>query len=237
MVFNMLVFDIESDGLLGSATTIWCLSILDTEAHDGLTHYGPDDVKHGLERLMDAGYIVGHNIIGYDLALIKKIYPWFQYNLKQLDDTFIMSSLFEPDRPGGHSVEQYAIEFGGEQKVYNEDWSQYSDTMKARNMSDVRIQAKIWDKLKGEKESWDWSKSLALEYRIAEIHAQQVIAGVQFDIDKAYELADNICLEIQAIDDRLSQILPMQVVRGGEVATPYKLDGTLSKRAIDWFNV
>ena len=229
-----LVFDAEADGFLYPATQVWCITTMDADTGE-LVHYDPSSIINGLKELMDADMIVGHNCIGYDLALFKKLYPWFKYDLKKVHDTFIMSSLFEPDREGGHSVEQYAKEFGGEQKVQNEDWSQYTENMKERNISDTRIQMKIWQKLKKELTAWDWSKALALEYRIAEVHAQQVLAGVQFDIDKAYELADEIALKIQDIDVKLNRELPMRVIRGGVVDKPFKLDGTLSKRVEDWY--
>jgi len=228
-----IVFDAEADGLLYDAKRVWCITL--GVVGDGTYHYGPDIIDHALRVLMEADHIVGHNSIGYDLALFKKLYPWFDYDLKKCDDTFIMSSLFEPDREGGHSVEQYAKEFGGEQKVQNEDWSQYTPLMKERNISDVRIQMKIWEKLKKEKEAWDWSKALTLEYRIAEIHAQQVLAGVQFDIDRAYELADEIALKIQAIDVKLDQELPMRVIQGTTVDKPFKLDGELKQVVARWF--
>jgi len=230
------VWDKEADGLLYDATRIWCMTTGNVETGE-IVHYGPNDIEAGLSSLASASRIVGHHCIGYDLALACKLFPGFHYDLKKVDDTFIMSSLFEPDRPGGHSVEQYAIEFGGEQKVQNEDWSQYTSLMKDRNISDVRIQMKIWEKLKKEKDSWDWSKALALEYRIAEIHAQQVLAGVQFDLDKAYELADEIALKIQAIDDKLNKELPMRVIQGTTVDKPFNRDGTLSKRAESWYGV
>jgi len=230
-----IVFDAEADGLLYDAKRVWCITLGYMETGQ-VVHFGPEVVETALEILRKCDHIVGQNCIGYDLALFKKLYPWFEYDLKRCDDTFIMSSLFEPDREGGHSVEQYAKEFGGEQKVQNENWSQYTPLMKERNISDVRIQMKIWEKLKKEKEAWDWSNALALEYRIAEIHAQQVLAGVQFDIDKAYELADEIALKIQDIDAKLDRELPMRVIRGTEVKAPFKLDGTLSKRVEDWFS-
>src|SRR5512139_1171427 len=120
-----LVWDKEADDLLYNATRIWCMTTGCVETGE-IVHYGPDEIDNGLLSLMDADHIVGHNCIMYDLALARKLHPWFNYDLKRVADTFIMSSLFEPDRVGGHSVEQYAIEFGGEQKVQNEDWSQYT---------------------------------------------------------------------------------------------------------------
>lgn len=228
-----LIADIESNGLLYSATTIHCISVLE-EGTDDVLHFGPSEISEGINVLEKADEVVWHNGIMFDIPLIHKLYG-VKLDLKKSQDTFIMSSLFEPDRPGGHSVEQYATELGGEQKVQNEDWSQYSDTMRQRNISDVRIQAKIWEKLKKEKEAWDWSRALALEYRIAEVHAQQVLAGVQFDLDRAYELADEIALKIQAIDDKLNKELPMRVIQGTTVEKPFKLDGTLSKRVEDWY--
>ena len=45
---------------------------------------------------MDADCIAGHNIIGYDLPVIKKIYPWFE-NPAVVIDTLVLSRLYHPD--------------------------------------------------------------------------------------------------------------------------------------------
>ena len=76
----MLVFDLETDGLLNDVTKIHCLVIYDSET-DTYLHYNDEGnsepIVRGIQRLEDADVIVGHNIISYDIPVIKKIYPWF----------------------------------------------------------------------------------------------------------------------------------------------------------------
>jgi DNA polymerase I-like protein with 3'-5' exonuclease and polymerase domains len=109
-----LIFDIETDGLLDTLTTIHSLVIFDTEknelfsccskvkgllgeerAEDGvpLTYYS---IETGLSLLMDADEIAGHNIIKFDIPAIKKLYPNFKPKGK-LFDTLLMSKLVYPD--------------------------------------------------------------------------------------------------------------------------------------------
>ena len=89
-----LVFDIEADNLLEDMSKIWCITI---QYGDNVQHYGPDQVEEAVRRLHDR-HIVGHNIIGFDIPAIVKFFPWFAPSA--VDDTFILSSLFEPDRLG-----------------------------------------------------------------------------------------------------------------------------------------
>ena len=82
----MLIFDLETDGLLCDVTKIHCLCIHDTETEQTMV-YNDQSFKHatdkpatepiirGLQYLEDAECIIGHNIIGYDLAIINKLYP------------------------------------------------------------------------------------------------------------------------------------------------------------------
>ena len=46
------------------------------------------------QRLQDADRIIGHNIIGYDIPVILKLYPWFG---KPVVDTLLLSRLYHPD--------------------------------------------------------------------------------------------------------------------------------------------
>ena len=66
----MLIWDIETDGLLDTVSKLWCLSIYDTET-DRLDSYSPADVTKGVERLSEALQqdipICGHNIINFDI--------------------------------------------------------------------------------------------------------------------------------------------------------------------------
>ena len=64
------VFDIEANGL--QPTEIFCLVAMDTET--GKTYeYGPDKIKEGIKLLQKANKLIGHNILGYDIPVIKNL--------------------------------------------------------------------------------------------------------------------------------------------------------------------
>ena len=80
----MLIFDLESNGLLYEATHIHCIVIYDTDK-GALYHYYEQlsnvngalphgTIRQGIERLVHASYICGHHICGFDVPLIQKLY-------------------------------------------------------------------------------------------------------------------------------------------------------------------
>ena len=143
------VFDIEANGLYDDADTIWCIVAKDI---DGLGMYSFDvnqphsqSIDFGLRILEEADELIGHNIIDYDLRLIKKLYPSFCPSGK-IFDTMILSPLLNPDRTGGHSLAQYGEELGVK-KPEHEDWSKFSPEMLHRCTQDVHINHKVYDTL------------------------------------------------------------------------------------------
>lgn len=78
-----LGYDIETDGLLDEVSTIHSLVIKDK--HTGETwscasedRAGYMSIEDGLDLLSESAINLGHNIIGYDDQVIKKLYPDFQ---------------------------------------------------------------------------------------------------------------------------------------------------------------
>ena len=78
----ILIFDIETDGLLEDTTTIHSLVIKDYETKkvysctNHSSFYTP--ITEGLQMLSEADLVIGHNIICFDLPAIKKLYPFFK---------------------------------------------------------------------------------------------------------------------------------------------------------------
>lgn len=141
-----LVFDTESDGFVFEASKIHVISIIPADREDNtMTSYYGKNIEAGLERLSEAGTIIGHNIIKHDIMLIQKLYPDWKPPL--VIDTLVLSALLNPERVGGHSIEAWAHRFGGEQKVQHEDWSQFSIPMLHRCESDTRLNKRVLHRL------------------------------------------------------------------------------------------
>ena len=95
----MLVFDLESDGLLDDVTRIHCLVIYDTDTDQTLVYNDEGDqepIVRGVQILQEAEVICGHNVIGYDIPVLQKIYPWFEPSALVVD-TLLLSRLYHTD--------------------------------------------------------------------------------------------------------------------------------------------
>ena len=148
-----IVGDLEADGLLDKATTIWCGTFYDTRGGAEKTYhieqdkYYVDNMLTWLNRLLNNKYyLVGHNLIGYDLPLINKL-KGVELPQDKIIDTYVLSRMFFPDIKGHkkpHSIEAWGERFGIP-KPEHEDWSKFSPEMLNRNKVDVVINTKLFE--------------------------------------------------------------------------------------------
>jgi len=103
-----LAFDIESNGLLDTMTTIHSIVMVDVDTgrgwsctdHPGYVSplgYEVMSIDEGLKLLMEAEEIIGHNIIKFDIPGIIQVKPWFSVSRERVTDTLIMSRLIWPE--------------------------------------------------------------------------------------------------------------------------------------------
>lgn len=89
-------FDLEADGLLDEATKMHCL-VWKLAGHEQPFFVATDALWYKLEAMFKCDILVGHNIIEYDLPLIKKLYDLDYHG--QVQDTLVMSRALNSDRP------------------------------------------------------------------------------------------------------------------------------------------
>ena len=159
----MIVFDIETDGLLNDCTQIHCLIAYDTETKETYTYSDcgtKEPVVRGVQLLSDAVCIAGHNIIGYDIPVLRKFYPWFDRSTGMVD-TLLFSRLLHPNlididkkrqwphMPlqlyGRHSLEAYGHRLGEYKGEFSKstDWKQFSPEMEEYCKQDVIVTTKL----------------------------------------------------------------------------------------------
>ena len=89
-----LLFDLETTPLNAQRTEIHCIVTLDYETGE-TTRYndigGDEPIVRAVTYLMDADTIIGHNIIGFDIPVIKKIYPFFEPKGRIIDTLLLLS--------------------------------------------------------------------------------------------------------------------------------------------------
>lgn len=232
------VYDLESDGLLYDATVIWCVVVKDLYTKE-VFKFPPNRIEEGLALLSTYDLIIGHNICGYDIPLILKLYPHFTY--KGARDTLCMSKLFNPERNTGHGLESYGIQFG-RYKPEHEDWTQYSEAMLHRCSEDVEINCLVYDHLVERYcKNWNWLNPLLLEQDFSRDQAYQELEGVDLDVDLAYRLIKQIDDEVGPLSETLYERIPDRCKPIGsnleDGVKPFKKDGNYTSKTQEFVNM
>ena len=162
-----IVFDLETNGLLHDLTRIHCLAIYDSttdtvETYNDEKNNNKYSISEGLGKLLVADTIVGHNIIGFDIPAISKLYNYFTPT-SRIVDTLLLSRLYHTDifdidhkhkwrhMPlqlyGRHSLESYGYRLGEYKGDFGKtsDWSEWSQEMEDYCAQDVVVTTKLCD--------------------------------------------------------------------------------------------
>lgn len=244
-----IIFDVEANGLnlpqydkkkdewVAVADRVWCICLQNVKSSEGISSYWHQQglrkstLRDALNLLSLADTLIGHNIIGYDLPLLKRLYNWEPRRGVKIVDTLILSRLLNPDR-GSHSLGSWGERLGYN-KVEHEDWTQYSPEMLIRCQTDVELNRRVYLALLEEMGEWDWSEAIELEHRFAEVMQRQEANGVLFDMGAAHTLEQRLSTEIEEIDsgyDLPGRYKPI----GVEVSRPFKINGQATRRCCDW---
>ena len=161
---QMLVFDCETNGLLHDVSEIHCIAIYDNTKEEPFVFNNQGDqsgpITEALHWLSSDDVLVGHNVINYDLPVLRKIYSWFDTDAS-IVDTLILSRLYHPNMMeidkkrniarmplqlyGRHSLESYGYrlqEYKGEFGKTT-DWQEWSQEMQDYCVQDVKVTTKL----------------------------------------------------------------------------------------------
>ena len=207
----MLIFDIETNGLLEDTTRLHCMAVHDT-ATGKTIGFDPATAQNGVRLLIDAlaqgETIAGHNIIAFDIPVLTKLYPDFivsRAQRAQIIDTLILSRLIYsnlettdlgPMRSGqlpsklstSHSLRAWGYRLGEYKGDYGEQenaWETYTPEMLDYCIQDVVVTAKLMERLMRA----DYSeRAIRLEHEVAWLMVQQERNGFPFDVEGARHL-------------------------------------------------
>ena len=221
-----LVFDIETDDL--KATKVWCIVAQDVDTNE-IFKFPPSKLDDGVKLLQSADRLIGHNIVGFDIPMIKKFFD-VDLTKKELLDTLVLSRLFNPTREGGHSLEKWGYKLGFK-KIEFEDYQNYSADMLNYCVRDVQLNTLVYKELK--KEARGFSKDpVCLEHSVSDIMKQQEVNGFKFDERSANLLLAELREQMQSIEDEVHKTFQPRLVDDKLVKPYIKKDGTLSKRGL-----
>lgn len=220
-----VVFDIETDGL--DATKIWCMVI--KELNGPIHKFGPDQLYQGINLLQEADVLIGHNIIGFDVPAIERL-----YNIKlkgKIKDTLVMSRLFNPVQENGHSLKTWGYRVGFPKKEQPDTFDTYTPDMLDYCARDVRLNEMVYNQLIKDGEGFS-NQSIQLEHDIIKITNHQEKAGFLFDDKQAMMFLAKLKTRISEVEDEVKETFKPKLV-DDKLVTPYiKKDGELSKRGL-----
>lgn len=183
---DVLLFDLESNGLMKHQgrpedTPVSLVHVLVVKDYNTKQRWvyrkndREDTIAQGVEQLKKASYIVGHNIIGYDVPVLEELYG-FTFKSDRMVDTIVMSRLmyanqFDMDMAyvkrgmlpgklmGSHSLESWGYrtgimkdEYMGDPAIadpkerYQRRWEKWNQSMEDYCVQDVEATEAILDK-------------------------------------------------------------------------------------------
>ena len=169
---NPFVFDLESNGLYNEVDKIWCLCGYSLVSESETTWIHTDTLSDLEKQFHQYDMLIGHNIIQYDLPVLKKVLGIEPKEGTVIIDTLLISRLLNPDRwlPNGcpksikdpitgktqrvgpHSLHAWGYRVMRAKPSYY-DWQTFTPEMVHRCKEDVMITRLVYGRLLKEMEA------------------------------------------------------------------------------------
>lgn len=230
-----ILFDIECNGL--DPSKIHCLYYynIDTGEEGSLVDY-----KNMAELVLSANWLIGHNIIRYDIPVLERLLD-IKINKQLLVDTLALSWYIYYDRHS-HSLDSWGADFLTK-KVKVEDWEYSSKKLYIdRARSDVMdINLPLWRRLESKLLKLYGSEEEALrliEYLSFKMYCArlQEESGWKLDMRAALAAKDTLQAEVAEKNAALRSAMPENEIKINLVPPTkiYKQDGTPSVLGHKW---
>jgi DNA polymerase I-like protein with 3'-5' exonuclease and polymerase domains len=164
-----------------------------------------------------ADRIVGHNIIGFDGPVLRRVWD-VALPVRKIKDTLILSRLLNPVLEGGHSLRAWGKRLGN----YKDDFSDYdgglSDEMVSYCKQDVEVTHTLLSFLDTELKQWKNAKqAIELEHLVAIECVKQENNGFKLDVPSAQILHATMQDRMSGIEEQMQQVfLPIVEERWSE---------------------
>ena len=213
------VFDLETNGLYDDVNEIFCIVIHDVNRNQTLS-YGPESIDHALNLIRSADCLIGHNIVFYDIPVLRKLIPDFDFN-GHVIDTLICTRLLWPKEklydldenhyinvPGGLRGSASLKAWGyrlSDNKIDFKDFSEFSQEMLDYCIQDVNVTNKLFQIFQKQTIA---ESTLYLEHTFAQAIERQIRSGFPFDVDQCLDFVDGLELRKEQIETKLKELFP-----------------------------
>lgn len=176
---KVFVFDLETDGLYDQVTKVHSLVYAPPENPSdvrSIWHSSPTTVQQGLDELSEADAIIGHNVVGYDVPVLDKLFPlwrpsggngplvldtmllsqllWPSEHLRDRDFKLVADGKFPAHLIGRYSLEAWGYRLGEYKGDFKGPWDTWTPEMQDYCVQDVQVTVKLWNKCLEKLTAW-----------------------------------------------------------------------------------
>ena len=219
-----IVFDIEANGL--TPDKVWCIvaHIVGTEEFFEFHGFSLFDFNEWLLGF-DNCEVIGHNIIGYDIPVLERLLGT-DFSKCKITDTLVLSSLANPSRDGGHSLENWGETLNQPKGDYS-DWDNFSTDMVEYCVQDVKVNTLVYKRLLSELKGFE-PECIDLEHQVQGIISSQIKTGWLLDQEKCFLLLAELKEKKYDLEDKVHEVFKPLPTFIKKVTPKIKKDGTIS---------
>jgi len=207
----MIFLDIETNL---KHDTIW-LCVTKHSTTGEVRHWREAD---SLQQYLEGEQVVGHNIIGFDAPVLKKVWG-VGIPDNTLMDTLVMSRLYKPDidivipeqgkAPSPHSLEAWGYRLGSHKIGFTDFDGGWTQEMATYCEQDVLLLEKLYSHLSTVLIKEEFSlQSIKLEHAVALICRGMEDNGFMLDMEKAMVLNATLSGRMSDIEESMQQVFP-----------------------------
>jgi DNA polymerase-1 len=226
------VIDCETNALEGY-TKCWVIVCRDVDTDEVATFRHIHEAKNAAllsQHLSNYGQLVGHNILGFDQAVLTA------FNVKfpsQVVDTLIISRLLNYNLEGGHSLEAWGERFGYKKSLFD-DFSCWSQELEDRCIVDTLLTRRLYNTFSKYLKDPKWYKAIELEHKVYSLCNTLSSNGFCFNISKANTLYQELKLKVDTLRNTFSEIFPPRSVLIKEINPIATKSGALHVKDFKW---
>ena len=185
------------------------------------------------EVVQQATTIIGHNLIGFDLPVLRNVWG-VVIDPRIVIDTLVLSRLYNPSLDGGHSLRAWGKRIGKEEKGEFTDFDGgLTDEMIAYCVQDTVVNVYVYKHLVKLLSDDGFSEhSIDLEHDVALYTKEQEDNGFMLDFDMACNISCEHSERMADIEDQMQQVFPPIVTERWSEKTGKRL-----KDSVEVFNV
>lgn len=224
-----LIFDLETNGFLEEADTIHSCVMKDVETEE-MFSYGPGKIDDAIGVLYDAEELIGHNVMKFDVPMVKKLYGIDLTQRSKITDTLVMARTKMPDtkqldivlmKQGKlpkklfkrHSLEAWGHRLGEYKGDYKGGWEKWSEEMQRYCEQDVEVTFQLYQRCLQYPDGTKLPETaIWLEHEVAKLCSKMEDNGFPLDEDAAVELYATLAGRREELTQELQDIFPPKVL-------------------------